>query len=104
MTCMPRTNARSNTMRIGIDARELCGRATGAGRYLGGLLHEWAGDERARRHEFLLYAPEPIGLALDARRFPTRHVTGSGGWQWEQVRVPRVARQDHLDIWFAPAY
>lgn len=91
-------------MRIGIDARELCGRATGAGRYLGGLLHEWAASDRTRRHEFLLYAPEPIGLALDARRFPTRHVPGPAGWRWEQIAVPRVARGDHLDIWFAPAY
>jgi glycosyltransferase involved in cell wall biosynthesis len=91
-------------MRIGIDARELCGRATGVGRYLGGLLEEWAHDEGARRHEFLLYAPEATGLTLDARRFPTRHVPGPGGWQWEQVRVPPVARQDHIDVWFAPAY
>ena len=43
-------------MRIGIDARELCGRATGVGRYLGGLLHEWSTDARARSHEFVLYA------------------------------------------------
>ena len=44
-------------MRIGIDARELCGRATGVGRYLGGLLHEWARPGHAAgRHEFVLYA------------------------------------------------
>ena len=66
-------------MRIGIDARELGGRATGVGRYLGGLLREWAVDERARAHEFVLYAPGPIALSLDARRFPTRTVEGSGG-------------------------
>ena len=57
-------------MRIGIDARELCGRSTGVGRYLGGLLREWTADDRARAHEFVLYAPEPIALSLDARRFP----------------------------------
>ena len=91
-------------MRIGIDARELCGRATGAGRYLGGLLHEWATLDRARQHEFVLYAPEPIALPLDARRFATRHVTGASGWRWEQIRAPRVAAADHLDVWFAPAY
>jgi hypothetical protein len=48
-------------MRIGIDARELVGHATGAGRYLAGLLRQWASSERARGHEFLLYAPEPLG-------------------------------------------
>jgi glycosyltransferase involved in cell wall biosynthesis len=91
-------------MRIGIDARELCGRPTGVGRYLTGLLTEWAADERARRHEFLLYAPEPIAMALDARRFPTRLVSGRPGTWWEQVRLPRAAASDHVDVWFAPAY
>jgi glycosyltransferase involved in cell wall biosynthesis len=91
-------------MRIGIDARELCGRATGVGRYLGGLLREWAADSRARAHEFVLYAPGPIALALDARRFPTRTIAGSGGTWWEQMQAPRAAASDHLDLWFAPAY
>lgn len=111
-------------MRIGIDARELGGRATGVGRYLGGLLAEWAADERARRHEFVLYAAEPIEPnkrstpsfgerggdetgarpLLDARRFPTRLVAGPPGTWWEQVRLPRVAARDRLDVFFAPAY
>jgi glycosyltransferase involved in cell wall biosynthesis len=91
-------------MRIGIDARELCGRSTGVGRYLGGLLHQWSTDPRARAHEFVLYAPEPIALPLDARRFATRLVSGSGGTWWEQAQAPRAAASDHLDVWFAPAY
>lgn len=91
-------------MRIGIDAREVCGRPTGVGRYLGGLLHEWAADGTARKHEFVLYAPEPIALTLDARRFPTRLVPGSPDTWWEQIRLPRAAASDHLDVWFAPAY
>ncbi len=91
-------------MRIGIDARELCGRATGVGRYLNGLLREWATEGRAREHEFVLYAPESIALPLDARRFPSRTIAGSGGTWWEQVQVPRATAGDHLDVWFAPAY
>jgi glycosyltransferase involved in cell wall biosynthesis len=91
-------------MRIGIDARELCGRATGVGRYLGGLLQEWGDDARARVHEFVLYAPEVIARSLDVRRFPTRTIGGSGGTWWEQVQVPRAVTSDHLDVWFAPAY
>ncbi|PYR29655.1 MAG: hypothetical protein DMF92_11080 [Acidobacteria bacterium] len=91
-------------MRIGVDARELCGAVTGVGRYLGGLLHHWAADGRTRGHEFILYAPEPLGIALDARRFPTRLVPGSPGTWWEQVRLPRTAAGDHLDVFFAPAY
>jgi glycosyltransferase involved in cell wall biosynthesis len=91
-------------MRIGIDARELCGRATGVGRYLGGLLTAWAADEGTRRHEFVLYTSEPFNVRLDARRFPTRFVPGAAGIWWEQVRLPRVAKADHLDVFFAPAY
>jgi glycosyltransferase involved in cell wall biosynthesis len=91
-------------MRIGVDARELCGEATGVGRYLGGLLQHWAADPRARGHEFVLYTPEPLGIALDSRRFATRLVPGSPGTWWEQVRLPRTAAADHLDVFFAPAY
>src|SRR6185295_4285401 len=90
-------------MRIGIDARELCGRATGVGRYLGGLLHEWAAV-RTLAHEFVLYAPEAIERPFDARRFATRIVPGAPGTWWEQARVSRAAAPDHLDVWFAPAY
>jgi glycosyltransferase involved in cell wall biosynthesis len=91
-------------MRIGIDARELCGRATGVGRYLSGLLMAWSADEGTRRHDFVLFTPEAIAVRLDARRFPTRLVPGSPGTWWEQVRLPRVASVDHLDVFFAPAY
>ena len=95
-------------MRIGIDARQLCGRQTGVGRYLSGLLHEWATsrESRAMNHEFVLYLPEAADstAGLDARRFMTRLVPGSGGTFWEQVQVPRAAAADHLDVFFAPQY
>ena len=91
-------------MRIGVDARELTGHATGVGRYLGGLLREWSAEPIARRHEFVLYAPSDIPMRLDTRRFATRTVPGTGGTFWEQVQLPAVASRDHLDVWFAPAY
>jgi glycosyltransferase involved in cell wall biosynthesis len=91
-------------MRIGIDARELHGHTTGVGRYLAGLLHEWAADDLSRRHEFVLYVPGPIGLTLDGRRFAVRQVDGSPGTWWEQVLLPRATAHDHLDVFFAPAY
>ena len=90
-------------MRIGIDARELCGRSTGVGRYLSGLLLEWARG-RAGAHDFLLYAPEAIALPLDARKFRARIVPGKPGTWWEQVTLPREASADSLDVWFAPGY
>jgi glycosyltransferase involved in cell wall biosynthesis len=91
-------------MRIGIDARELSGQPTGVGRYLAALLHEWARDERAKTHEFVLYAPNALAIDLDRRRFATRLVAGGAGTWWEQVRLPPVASADHLDAFFAPAY
>src|SRR5260370_29547155 len=91
-------------MRIGIDARELCGRSTGGGRYLGGLLAGWAVDPRARAHEFLLYAPGPVSLPLVARRFPTRRVSGAGGSLWEQAEIPPTVAAGPLAVWLAPAH
>jgi len=90
-------------MRIGIDARELTGRATGAGRYLAGLLREWVSDEGERHHELVLYAHRPLpASAVPASS--TRIVPGSGGTSWEQWRLPRALAADGLDVFFAPAY
>jgi glycosyltransferase involved in cell wall biosynthesis len=90
-------------MRIGVDARELCGHPTGVGRYLSGLLQQWAAP-RGLPHEFVLYAHDATTLSLDSRRFATRIVPGPPGTWWEQARVPRAAAEDHLDVWFAPGY
>ncbi|HEY2149616.1 MAG TPA: glycosyltransferase family 1 protein [Vicinamibacterales bacterium] len=89
-------------MRIGIDARELCGHTTGVGRYLSGLLSHWSGPA-GRDHQFVLYAPEPVPMSLDSRQFPIRMLPGAGTW-WEQVRLPRAAASDQIDAWFSPAY
>jgi glycosyltransferase involved in cell wall biosynthesis len=91
-------------MRIGVDARELCGRPTGVGRYLASLLAEWSAGDGARRHEFVLYAPGEISLQLDTRRFAPRLVAASGVTLWEQLRLPAAASRDQLDVFFAPAY
>jgi glycosyltransferase involved in cell wall biosynthesis len=91
-------------MRVGIDARELAGHPTGVGRYLGALVREWAGDPAAQRHDFVLYTPEPLDVRFDARRFASRVIQGFPGTLWEQFQLPRVARTDHLDVFFAPAY
>lgn len=91
-------------MRIGIDAREIAGHATGVGRFLSGLLREWSGSSAGSQHEFVLYAPGPIDVALDARRFRTRVVPGDAGTWWEQMRLPGAIAGDALDVFFAPAY
>jgi glycosyltransferase involved in cell wall biosynthesis len=93
-------------LRIGIDARELCGRPTGVGRHLAGLLAGWSAAEPPSAHSFVLYAPQPlvaIGTALPANATP-RVVPGAGGTKWEQLSLARAARHDRLDAFFAPGY
>lgn len=91
-------------MRIGIDARELVGRATGVGRYLAGMLEQWAAPAAVNGHEFILYATEPLPHPLPSPPFTTRLVPGPGGTWWEQVKLPRAAASDRLDVFFSPAY
>jgi len=92
-------------MRIGIDARELCGSPTGVGRHLSGLLGAWRTSQKAKAHSFVLYAPSdvapqgPSDSSVDVRVVP-----GSGGTRWEQLSLARAARRDRLDAFFAPGY
>ena len=61
-------------MRVGIDTRELMGRATGVGRYLGELLSAWSAPASgvAGRHAFVLYGPAPLPAAVASRIAPLR--------------------------------
>jgi glycosyltransferase involved in cell wall biosynthesis len=98
-------------VRIGIDARELCGKPTGVGRYLAHLLTAWQALPEAADHEFVLYAPagEP-GDSLPGRLTATglgirsRFVGGGTGTWWEQVHLARALGRDRPDVLFAPAY
>jgi glycosyltransferase involved in cell wall biosynthesis len=74
-------------VRIAIDARELQGRATGVGTYLSGILNAWDTLAAAAGHEFILCKPGS-----------TR-----GTW-WEQRALPRLIREAHADVLFAPGY
>src|SRR5688572_1226292 len=89
-------------MRIGIDARELCGRPTGVGRHLSGLLREWSTAPAASGHTFVLYSHEAITPPL--RGAELRVIPGSPGTKWEQVALPGAAKHDRLDVFFAPGY
>ena len=90
-------------MRIGIDARELCGRPTGVGRYLGELLGRWSAAGAADRHAFVLYAHRRPAAPLPPG-FTVRQLPGAGGTCWEQLRLPAAVRGDALDVFFAPGY
>lgn len=107
-------------MRIGLDARELCGHATGVGRYLSGLLSSWAADPGTSQHQFLLYTHEAIsgshgaanegstggaiGTAIETGHFALRLVPGAGGTRWEQLTLSSAIARDRLDVFFAPGY
>jgi glycosyltransferase involved in cell wall biosynthesis len=94
------------SLRIGVDAREVLGDATGVGRYLGELLRRWTGRVDAGTRRFVLYAPEPVPLALPPETIEVRVIGGPGGrgtW-WEQISLRHAVRRDSLDVFFAPAY
>jgi len=90
-------------MRVAIDARELCGRPTGVGRYLAGLLDAWSKTDAVRRHQWTLIAHSEIP---NAARWKTtvKVVPGSGGTSWEQFSLPRAIRAERSDVFFAPGY
>lgn len=88
-------------MRIGIDARELSGKPTGVGRYLGGLLREWTGPGRRHDHEFLLYSHRSVEHPAGCR---VRELAGTGGTLWEQRTLPAALAADAVDVLFSPAY
>lgn len=91
-------------MRIGIDAREICGQATGVGRWLAMLLREWLSAPPPQRFELILYAPEAVSLPASASYVAQRIVPGGRGTAWEQMDLPRAAAKDDIDVFFAPAY
>jgi glycosyltransferase involved in cell wall biosynthesis len=90
-------------MRIGIDARELCGKPTGVGRHLAGLLAAWDARARAERHTFVLFAQHTPVISLP-RNASLRLVPGAGGTLWEQVTLARAANREKIDVFFAPGY
>ena len=90
-------------MRVAIDARELCGRPTGVGRYLAGLLEAWGDNATAQRHQWTLYAhARPV--VADRRWAKMRVLDGAGGTSWEQISLPRALSAERPDVLFSPGY
>jgi glycosyltransferase involved in cell wall biosynthesis len=90
-------------MRIAIDARELCGRPTGVGRYLAGLLDAWSNNAAAQRHQWTLYAHARPHLP-DRWQEHVRLIEGAGGTSWEQISLARALVAQPADVLFAPGY
>jgi glycosyltransferase involved in cell wall biosynthesis len=91
-------------MHIAIDARELTGQATGAGRYLSQLLTHWNRSPVASRHRYTLYAHRPLTAAFDRLETETIIRPGGGGTRWEQCTMLGALRDSGPDVFFAPAY
>lgn len=95
----------AGVLRIGVDARELLGDATGVGRYLAELLKRWTARADANDRRFVLFAPAAITLPLPAGVVETRVLSAPhGGTWWEQTALRRAAAREPLDVFFAPAY
>lgn len=94
----------SEPLRIGVDARELLGDATGVGRYLGELVRRWTARDDASARRFILYAPAELPLRIPRGTADVR-VGGNGrGTWWEQTWLRTSVRSDRPDVFFAPAY
>ena len=94
----------TSPLRIGVDARELLGDATGVGRYLGELVRRWTARPDAAARRFLLYSPEPLPLKLPPGTCDAVVVGRGAGTWWEQLALRRAVRADRPDVFFAPAY
>lgn len=94
-------------LRIGVDGRELVGRITGVGRYIGEVLQAWAADPTFH-HELIVFAPtDPPSVLIDrlGPRVSWVVTTGRGGSTvWEQWQLPNAANRQRLDVFFAGAY
>ena len=92
-------------MRIGIDARELGGRPTGAGRYLGGLLRGDGRRTNERAGTNSSSTPARLGIELDSHRFCSTPRRGArpihGGSRFALQTLPNATTWTCL---FAPAY
>lgn len=93
-------------MRIGIDARMLCGVVTGIERYASEMTEEIVRTNSDSR--FFLYAPRPFAhdrymKANVAARTSSVHFRG-GVTLWSQTQLPYWAGKDNLDVFWGPTH
>src|SRR5213596_1265284 len=91
--CGAPTKTLSPLMRIGIDGRELCGKPTGVGRHLAGLLGAWSTSPNLQRHAFFIYSHQTPAVSVPSNA-ALRVLGGSGGTLWEQTTLLAAARAD----------
>lgn len=95
-------------MLIGIDAHNLEGNRTGAGRYLFNLLKEWADPNlkfKIENLKFTLYFKDKIPNDLPhSELFESKLLNVSSTAKFIHWDLWRAAKNDKVDILFCPAY
>jgi glycosyltransferase involved in cell wall biosynthesis len=92
------------TLHIAIDGRELVGKPTGVGRYLHGMMTQWAAGSPHRYTVVVPAEPPPSARSLGERfTWIVMPADVAGTW-WEQVHLPRALARTAPDVLFAPAY
>lgn len=91
-------------MRIAVDARELCGRPTGVGRYLAEIARVWRDLPEAAGHEIVWCGDRPFEHPLIDRPGWRTAVRPGRGPYWEQIAFPGLAKVAVADVLFSPAY
>lgn len=94
-------------MKIGIDARELSGKPTGVGRYLGNILRYWVRD--FSDHHYYLYSSNEIEDSdiLDSPAALKRYIPSgllSYNIYWQQFKLPPWLKRDGIEVFFSPSY
>jgi glycosyltransferase involved in cell wall biosynthesis len=96
-------NQAINVMNIGVYARQLAGPMIGARRALEAVLREWA-ELGTNGHSIFLYSPHKFELDF-VHPFHYRIGSGigklAGGSLWLQTELPRMARQDAINVFWA---
>ncbi|MGB8956124.1 MAG: glycosyltransferase family 1 protein, partial [Tumebacillaceae bacterium] len=90
-------------MRIGVDARSLCGHKTGIGHYTDQILQQLA---RLDEHnEYFLYAREDFNVEPGTEQRMNKRVRdGKPSFLWIQHTLPRLLQEDRIDLYWGPNY
>lgn len=102
-------HAADRPLRIGVDGRELIGRATGVGRYIREVLRAWTtAADGTFPHTLVVFVPSAPSddLARDLGPATIWQIVPSGtsGTWWEQWSLPMAVRRAGVDVFFAGAY
>jgi glycosyltransferase involved in cell wall biosynthesis len=97
----------NRALRIGVDGRELIGRATGVGRYIREVLRAWTTDPSFPHTLVVFVHAEPsaeLRTALGSAVTWDVTTAGVAGTWWEQRHLPRAIRRAQIDVLFAGGY